>query len=119
MGNPVGLLLLAIVVLFITSIVIRDPKAFAKFVATLAIGFLVGAGVRVLVEKISSTTENSGTAIEVSSDTMYDYSSSVVWNEELACLDHTGFIELESDNFIAKAEALPTVRELKSYIDDS
>lgn len=120
MANVVGLLLFAIVVLYVIAMCMKDPKVFTRAIMLLVLGLIVGAGVK-HIKKLMETPEKTVVAVEVSNHPTQSNSTSVVWNAELAEQDSVSQepILLESDNSIAETEGLPTVREKCGYIDDS
>jgi hypothetical protein len=120
MANVVGLLLFAIVVLYVIAMCMKDPKVFTRAIMLLVLGLVVGAGVK-HIKKLMETPEKAVVAVEISNHPTQSNSTSVVWNAELAKQDSVSQepILLESDNSIAETEGLPTVREKCGYIDDS
>mgnify|MGYP007122838032 FL=1 len=119
MANVVGLLLFAIVVLYVIAMCMKDPKVFTRAIMLLVLGLVVGAGVK-HIKKLMETPEKTVVAVEVSNYPTQSNSTSVVWNAELAEQDSVSQEPiLESGNSIAETEGLPTVREKCGYIDDS
>ena len=99
MANVVGLLLFAIVVLYVIAMCMKDPKVFTRAIMLLVLGLVVGAGVK-HIKKLMETPEKTVVAVEVSNHPTQSNSTSVVWNAELAKQDSVSQepILLESDN---------------------
>lgn len=117
MANSFGLLLAAIVMIFIIARVMRDAKAFTKLVATLAIGVIVGAGVKHLT-KVNASEKTAVVSIE-SAPTCND-SASVVWKALPANLDYMSKDNnAERDSIETEAKGTPTVLQECEYQDDS
>ena len=55
MANSFGLLLAAITICFIIARLMKDAKAFTRLMAILAVGLIVGAGVKQVYKKCIST----------------------------------------------------------------
>lgn len=119
MANSFGLLLLAIVSIFIVARCMKDAKAFTRFMAVLVIGLLVGAGVKVAVNKITATTSPEKTVvIEKCSEYSTHTSTPFVLETGLAKLECASKNQ-RSDNFSTETEGIPTLPISTAGIDDS
>jgi hypothetical protein len=117
MANTVGLMLLAVVILYAIAWLKKDPRVFTRSIALMVLGLIVGAGVKYTVLK-AATPEKATVATEISVPTHND-TTSLVLNVMPAVLDCASKEVTESDNSVAEVEGLPTVRQKCGYIDDS
>lgn len=118
MENSFGLLLLAIVIIFIIARLLKDAKAFTKYMAIFLVSLFVGAGVKIAVNKLIATTSEKTVIIEKVPRSTYIASSFVLENS-IACLDCAGKSMQRSDNFLIKTEGLPTLQIPIVGINDS
>lgn len=120
MANSFGLLLAAIVIIFIIARCMKDAKAFTRLMAILALSFTVSACVKSVITKCNNdeTRENTTVVSTISAPTCND-STSVVEKVESANLDCMSKDIVERDSVeIHVGKELTALRE-RGYIDDS
>ena len=119
MANTFGLLLLAVSIAFIVAQLMKDAKAFGKFMGVLIASLIVGAGAKAVVNKITANEPEK--AVVVSTEVVPTQSSITPFVSE----DTVAFPEIASkeittrDRVETETEGLPTQRTENAYIDDS
>ena len=120
MANSFGLLLAAIVIIFIIARCMKDAKAFTRLMAILALSFTVSACVKSVITKYNSSKAHENTTVvsAVSTPTCND-SISVVEKVESADLDcmSKDIVERDSAEIHVGKELTELVNS--EYIDDS
>lgn len=111
------MLLAATTVIFIIARVMKDAKAFAKLMAMLAFGLIVGYSVKSAATVADNTAEKT---VVVSTDSTSTYSTSPFVLEKVdARLDYTSKNKVDRDSVDTETEGLPTERTESAFIDDS
>lgn len=119
MANSFGLLLAAITICFIIARLMKDAKAFTRLMAILAVGLIVGAGVKQVYKKCISTPEKAA-VVTVEPAPMYSSNASVVWNALPCSQDYTSKEnKADRDSTVTEAEGTSTKEVNSTYIDDS
>lgn len=118
MANTFGLLLLAIVIAFICAQLMKDAKAFSRFLIILLLGLVVGAGVKAIVNKTKQAPEKT---VVVSTEVTPTQSntSPFVLESVIACPDSVSKEIVTRDRVGAETEELPTALLDNAYLDDS
>lgn len=120
MANSFGLLCLAVVCILVIARLLKDAKAFTRYMTYLAISLLVGAGVKQVV--VANTISSPEQTIVISTDSIPTHidSTSVVEKVESPFTEYAGKEEkLECDTVVMKTRKASTLRTEKGYIDDS
>lgn len=119
MANTFGLLLLAICIAFICAQLMKDAKAFGKFMLVLLLGLVVGAGVKALTKKLDKVTpEKTVVAPTITTPTQNGITPFVLENT-VACPDSVSKDIVVRDRVEAETEGLPTALINVAYLDDS
>lgn len=120
MANSFGLLLAAIVIIFIIARCMKDAKAFTRLMAILALSFTVSACVKsVIVKYNTNETHDSTTMVSTVSTPTCNDSTSVVEKVESANLDCMSKDIVESDSVEIHVGKELTELNKSEYIDDS
>lgn len=120
MANSFGLLLAIAVILFIIARCIRDAKAFGKWMAALAFGLIVGAGVKVAAKELATTSPEKTIVVSTESAPMYNTATPLVAEPAvMTYLDCTSKDNADRDSVVTDIEGLPTERIESAYEDDS
>lgn len=119
MANLFGLLLLTVVIIFTIAILLKDAKAFPKYMAILGISLLVGTGARALKSKIDSFNSPEKTVMieKVSYPTCT--STPFVTENGLKQIECMSQDVKRRDNFLIQTEGLPIAALKTAGIDDS
>lgn len=117
MANSFGLLCFAVVIAFVAARLLKDAKAFSKYMAILLISLLVGAGIKVALSENTETPEKT-VVIPTDSVPMHNTTPFVVEIVD-ANLDCAGEGITERDSVEIEAGGLPTTRQECAFIDDS
>lgn len=120
MANSFGLLLAIAVVLFIIARCMKDAKVFSKWMAALAIGLIVGAGVKSAVTQVTATSPEKAVVVTTESAPMHNNSTPFV--AEPAVVSYPDCASKENtdcDSVAIETEGLPTMRPESKYLDDS
>ena len=97
----------------------KDAKAFTRLMAILAVGLIVGAGVKQVYKKCISTPEKAA-VVTVEPAPMYSSNASVVWNALPCNQDYTSKEnKADRDSTVTEAEGTSTKEVNSTYIDDS
>lgn len=118
MAENVLMLLAATIVIFIIARCMKDAKAFAKFMAILAFGLIVGTGVKSAVEHTADAPEKT-VVVSTESIPMHSNTSPFVLENVDANLDCASKDTMDCDTVATGAEGLPTMRVESDIIDDS
>lgn len=116
MANFLGLLV-ATLVIFIIARLMKDAKAFAKLMAMLAFGLIVGYSA-----KSAATTANDDAekTVVVSTDSTSTHSASPLVLEKVdARLDYASKNKVDRDSVETETEGLLTSLNESEFIDDS
>lgn len=127
MANSFGLLLLLVVAIFIVSrCVYHSSKAFTRLMACLVFGLLVGAGIRLVVDKTTSNKRITKSEVVTKSSlptqgitslfVLEDVTNFVLSNDEQISICELGNNK-ERDNLVTFAGA-PEFQKI-GYINDS
>ena len=118
MANSFLMLLAATIVLFIIARCMRDAKALAKFMAILAVGLIVGTGIKSAVSSADNTPEKTVVTTAVANPT-HSSTSPFVLERVDANLDYVSKDTIASDSVVVEAEGIPTGNRESAFIDDS
>lgn len=116
MANTFGLLLLAIVVAFICAQLMKDAKAFSRFLIVLLLGLVVGAGTKAIVNKMTKEVPEK-TIVAPTKVTPTQDSIAYISNTT-ACLDPVSKEIVTRDRVEADIEGTPRTIDV-AYADDS
>lgn len=120
MANSFGLLLAIAVVLFIIARCLKDAKAFSKWMAALAIGLIVGAGVKTAVAQVTATSPEKTIVVSTESTPMYNTVTPFVTEPAVVTYpDCTSEDKVDRDSVDTEVEGIPTVNKERDYEDDS
>lgn len=118
MANTFGLLLLAVIVAFICAQLLKDAKAFGRFMAILLFGLVVGAGAKALVKKLTKTPEKT-TVISTEVTPTQTSITPFVAENTVARLESVSKEIVTRDSVEVEVEGLPTQIRNVELIDDS
>ena len=116
MANTFGLLLLAVVVAFIYAQLMKDAKAFSRFMIILLLGLIVGAGIKAIVKKF---VPEKAEVVSTEVTPMSVNTTPFVLESVAASLEPAGKDIVTRDSVEAESEGLPTTLINVSYQDDS
>lgn len=119
MANSFGLLLLAIVIVFIIARLQKDTKAFTTLMAILVVGLLVGAGAKAVVVRMTTANTPEKTVVLEKIPYSTHISTPFVMENGLASPECVSQNAKGSDNFSIQTEGLPTTITEIAQIDDS
>lgn len=114
-----GLLLAAVIVIFIIARLMKDAKAFSKLMAIFAISLIVGAGVKEAVAQVTTTSPEKTTVISTGSVPMHSTVAPFVAEPAVTTnLDYASKEVSDRDSVVIEVE-VPTERIESAYEDDS
>lgn len=116
MANSFGLLLLAVVVAFICAQLMKDAKAFSRFMIILLLGLIVGAGVKAITKKLAP---EKAEVVSTEVTPMPVSTTPFVVESTIANLELVGKEIVTRDRVETESEGLPTSILVKEYQDDS
>lgn len=117
MANTFLLLLCATVTIFVIARLMKDAKAFAKFMAILAVGLIVGTGLQ-SADSNADDPEKAVVTTAVANPTQ-DSITPFVLERIDANLDPVSQDVKASDSAVVETEGLPTSLYESEYEDDS